>query len=180
MRPGFYIPMLLLLSCSAGGCASAYRPNEAKGAGDHMKDVLNQPFADLNLSRQQLPAILSRAAAAPFQRPDDCEGLAREIAALSFALGPALSRSAAPPASPQSSDHNAEAQAWNTARSATGGLIPFRGVIRWLSGADQQERQIQQAVLSGYVRRAYLEGIRDAEHCGAIPSATVPTAPHDP
>jgi hypothetical protein len=147
----------------AAGCATSYRDPASASSGDRMEAVANQPFADLNLSGVEIPPILVRARSDPFAMPGDCDGIDREIAGLSHFLGPALSSRK----KPAPSGNNDADFAWGAARGAVGGLIPFRGVVRWISGADRRDRHVQEAVLAGYVRRAYLEGIREGQNCTA-------------
>ena len=46
-----------------------------------------------------------------------------------------------------------------------GGAIPFRGVVRKLSGAESHDRLVQSAIIAGNVRRAYLKGLGEARGC---------------
>jgi len=53
---------------------------------------------------------------------------------------------------------------------ASGALIPFRGWVRQLSGAEKHDRLVQSAIVAGAVRRAYLKGLGEARGCA--PPAT--------
>ena len=55
--------------------------------------------------------------------------------------------------------------AGRVAQAAVGSFIPFRGLIREISGANEQERKIQAAVQAGVARRAYLKGVGEARGC---------------
>jgi hypothetical protein len=44
-------------------------------------------------------------------------------------------------------------------------LIPFRGWVRKLSGAERHDQLVQSAIASGAVRRAYLKGLGEAKGC---------------
>jgi hypothetical protein len=63
---------------------------------------------------------------------------------------------------------------------AIGGVIglPFRGVIRTLSGADYRERVLADAILSGIARRAFLKGAGRAAGCEGLPMLDVLENPH--
>ncbi len=50
-------------------------------------------------------------------------------------------------------------------RRTTEGVIPFRGWVRKLTGAERVERRVQAAVTAGTIRRAYLKGIAQAAGC---------------
>jgi hypothetical protein len=44
------------------------------------------------------------------------------------------------------------------AKSVVGSFIPFRGVIREISGANKHAQDFQDAILAGMMRRAFLKG----------------------
>jgi hypothetical protein len=54
-------------------------------------------------------------------------------------------------------------------------IIPFRGVIREISGAAAQERRYNAAVYAGVVRRSFLKGVGLQRGC-KYPSAPQPNA----
>ena len=45
------------------------------------------------------------------------------------------------------------------AKSVVGSLIPFRGVIREVSGARKQDEALEDAIVAGMMRRAFLKGM---------------------
>ena len=51
------------------------------------------------------------------------------------------------------------------ASSIVGGFIPFRGVVRQLSGARDRERRLLELHVRGVARRAYLKGLATALGC---------------
>jgi hypothetical protein len=55
--------------------------------------------------------------------------------------------------------------ALTVASGAASDVIPFRGWIRKLSGAEQHDRYVQAAITAGAVRRAYLKGLGEAKGC---------------
>ena len=50
-------------------------------------------------------------------------------------------------------------------------LIPFRGLVREISGAAPAERRLQAAVAAGIARRGYLRGLAGATKCRIAPIA---------
>jgi len=50
-------------------------------------------------------------------------------------------------------------------RSTTEGLVPFRGWVRKLSGAERYSKQVQAAIAAGAARRAFLKGLMAAKAC---------------
>lgn len=109
--------------------------------------------------RKATPPVLANAAVAPYAAatPTNCAALVAEIAALNEALGPDLD------VAPEKRPGFAE----DTAIAALGSLfkLPFRGVIRKVSGAERLDRETALAVLSGMVRRGYLKGLASADGC---------------
>jgi hypothetical protein len=49
--------------------------------------------------------------------------------------------------------------------SAAQDLIPMRGWVRKLSGAEKHDKLVQSAMASGAIRRAYLKGLGEARGC---------------
>jgi len=156
------LPLLGLVGCATqrfnGGRPATTRENVGQ--------ILNQPFADLNVSQSNIPPLLLRAELAPYALPNEpgCPGLSREISSLTALLGPDLA--------PSSKNDNTKSgaqisggDAWSAARNAVNGLIPFHSVVRWISGADRYDKEVERAILAGFVRRAYLEGSRDQQGC---------------
>jgi hypothetical protein len=60
------------------------------------------------------------------------------------------------------------------AKSVVGSLIPFGGIIREISGANENQRQWQVALYAGSVRRAFIKGV-DSSAAAAI--RPMPPAP---
>ena len=59
-------------------------------------------------------------------------------------------------------------------RNTTEGVIPFRGWVRKLTGAERYSRKVSAAIAAGAIRRAYLTGLGQAAGCEA------PAAPRKP
>ena len=64
-------------------------------------------------------------------------------------------------------------------RHTAEGLIPFRGWVRKLSGAERYSKQVLDAITAGIIRRAYLKGLGQAKGCTA-PAAPLPPSPPGP
>jgi len=153
---------------------------------DSFRDAALAPLEDLNLKQKGIPDVLVRAGRDPYDLEGlkRCEGLAEEIGRLDGALGPDLDE--APPP-----DHRTKLQKAGGAikdagvsevRSETRSVLPFRGWIRKLTGADRHEKQIAAAVRAGEVRRGYLKGVGMRMNCAppAAPSWFVPEPPKSP
>jgi hypothetical protein len=131
-----------------------------------MGNAVGQPFKDFGVTREDPPEILKRAAMAPYAllNGQECGALLDEIAAIDGVLGPDLD---AQDIYAKQSGTDAAALAADAIRGVIG--LPFRGVIRWVSGADAREKVLADAILAGMVRRAYLKGAAHAAGCLPAP-----------
>ena len=60
---------------------------------------------------------------------------------------------------PKGSRTNATRWPCGLSSGAASDVIPFRGWIRKLSGAERHDKYVQAAITAGAVRRAYLKGL---------------------
>ncbi|KQV96515.1 hypothetical protein [Pelomonas sp. Root1237] len=154
--------ILLATALVLTACASSNQDKVATAA--------TTPLSDLNVVRADIPEVLKTAAAAPYATPVDasCGGLAAGIRALDEVLGPDLD---APHTSgnPGLLDRGGDAATGALQRTAEG-VIPFRGWVRKLSGAERYAHQVSAAITAGGVRRGYLRGLSAAKACTAKPA----------
>ncbi len=159
------------LALSLAGCAS---PDTAKGAakeGVQLQKAVEAPLADLNLVQEKIPAVLAAAMRAPYALPSErtCPALANEVRGLDAALGADLDTppTAANPGLVERSS-NMVGDATNDAlRGAAESVIPFRGWVRKLDGAERHSKEVAAAIAAGSVRRAFLKGVGQALSCEA-------------
>lgn len=140
--------------------------------------AVGQPLADFNINQSEIPDSLRKAVRAPYeaQAPDSCAAMGSEIAALDSALGPDLDVDAVK----TTKRKMATRAAAGAVRRLAVSWIPYRGVVRTLTGAEAHARKTQDAALAGAVRRAYLKGLGERDGCpGAMPRrvAVDPVAP---
>lgn len=130
-------------------------------------NVASTPADDLNLSKEDIPDVLLRAVADPYDRTGlrSCLHLAQAVEELDAVLGADFDT--------YSGDQR-RVSAGHIAKSAVGSLIPFRGIVRELTGAARNQRDFEEAVMAGAVRRGYLKGV--GEEMGCPP----PARPADP
>lgn len=121
-------------------------------------DVAKTPMTDLNLSRTEIPALLVEAEKRPYsiQNLETCPQLAAAVEELNTVLGPDLDL----PRSERSRFSKGRIAQW-----AVGTFIPFRSLIREVSGANRQQRKIADAIQAGLARRGFLKGIGTARNC---------------
>jgi hypothetical protein len=178
------VPVLTLAVLLAGPALAADRGTMERK--DGLRDAVTAPLEDLNLKRVDIPDVLTRAVANPYDLAamSRCEGIAGEVGRLDAVLGPDLDE--APPPDPRSRGRKAADAAWDAGvgevRDTTRDVLPFRGWIRRLTGAAKHDRAVQAAIRAGGVRRGYLKGMGMRMNCAppAAPSWFVPAPPPKP
>lgn len=168
-----------------GGCVTAPADGSQKiqttAEADHsgVKGVAESPLRDMNVLRTKIPDVLLRAMANPYEWPGAgrCADLTVRLNALNEALGEDLD--VVQVAGEDGMMAKGKTTALTLASGAASDVIPFRGWIRKLSGAEQHDKYVQAAILSGAVRRAYLKGLGEAKGCPApaAPSHELTGAP---
>jgi hypothetical protein len=165
-------------SASTAPASAASKPAAKADSNDAANQVTQAavtPLNDLNLVRADIPAALQAALKAPYAPPAQktCPAMTADVQALDAALGADLDTPAT--ASNPSLIERGTGAAGNAAvgalRGAAENVIPFRGWVRKLSGAEKYSREVQAAIAAGTIRRAYLKGLGQAIGC------TSPAAP---
>jgi len=161
-----------LATLSLVGCASG--PDTAKGAakeGVQLQKAVEAPLADLNLVQDKIPAVLLAAVKAPYALPSqrECAALANEVRALDGELGADLDTpaTASDPGLLERGGNMIGDAANDALRGAAESVIPFRGWIRKLDGAERHSKEVAAAIAAGSVRRAFLKGVGQTLGCEA-------------
>lgn len=167
---------VLAAVAALGGCASTN--GSQPGTEARFTQAATTPLSDLNIVRAPVPAVLWAAQKGPYAVPADasCAGLAAEVQLLDAALGADLDTPVTD-ANPSLIDRGtgaAEDAAIGAVRRTTEGVIPFRGWVRKLTGAERYAKDVSAAIAAGTIRRAYLKGLGQAAACPA------PAAPRKP
>lgn len=121
-------------------------------------DVAATPVTDLNLRKDEIPPLLVAAQAQPYDLTglNRCAKLADAIGELDTILGEDIDIAR---------DERRGPSAGKLAQWVVGTFIPFRGAIRELSGANEQQRRMNVAIQAGLSRRAFLKGVGEAKGC---------------
>ena len=159
------------LALSLAGCAA---PDTAKGAakeGVQLQKAVEAPLADLNLVQEKIPAVLEAAVKAPYALPSEraCPALANEVRGLDDALGADLDTSptAANPGLVARGSTLVGDATNDALKGAAESVIPFRGWVRKLDGAERHSKAVAAAIAAGSVRRAFLKGVGQTLGCAA-------------
>lgn len=119
---------------------------------------IQTPVDDLNLRKQELSPVLQAAVDRPYSLEGlgQCSQLVAAVEELNTALGKDIDL-------PQ--DGGNRLAAGDLMNFAASSVIPFRGLIREVTGAGSRQRQVQEAVLAGFARRSFLKGVGAARNC---------------
>ena len=171
------VALPLLAACASG---AEPPPQKIQTTSDANKDGLTgaaaAPLRDMNVLRTKIPPVLLEAMADPYARPPgkkiSCDTLIMLVTPLDLALGEDVDRR--PPEDNEDlmdrGKRMAASSAFGAMASAAQDLIPMRGWVRKLSGAEKHDTLVQHAMASGAIRRAYLKGLGESRGCN--PPAT--------
>ena len=152
-------PILLALAATVAMLPAATSAQTAVDPKDATPgQVVTKPLNDFNIKKDDIPSILQAARTDPYslagmKRCSDVQG---EVARLDTALGDDVDIAESKRRGPG---------VGNIAKSLVGSLIPFGGVIRELTGANENQRQYQLALYAGTARRAFLKGYGQQRGC---------------
>lgn len=124
-------------------------------------NAVTQPLSDANLKKREIPAELIAIRNNPYALDGirTCNQVIAAVMTMEAALGTDFDRVA-----PEDRGKT-ERSAARMAGGVIGGLIPFRGVVRELSGANKADEEYRQAIFAGGVRRGFLKGYGVARRC---------------
>lgn len=155
----------LVLAIFLSGAAQAQSTTEDKSAGH----IVSQPVRDIGLSKDKIPPILEQAIASPYGlRSSRCKAVVAELVQLNLALGRDFD-------SPVVKGDKVSQIASAGGEALVGMLIPFRGLVREVTGAASAERRRVAAINAGIARRGFLRGIAKDHGCKAPPPPPVLT-----
>ncbi|MEQ5786491.1 hypothetical protein J3454_01145 [Erythrobacter sp. NFXS35] len=130
-------------------------------------EVAKTPLRDLNIDARDIPEPLQIAVRDPYEsaRMTDCNAIVADIAALDRVLGADYDIA--------EDDGNDRFSEGRIARGVVGSFMPFRGIVREVTGAASNDRLLRAAYTAGMVRRAFLKGLGMGRGC-AYPARPKP------
>lgn len=141
-------------------------PAAAQNAAKVAEGAVMTPVEDVNLKKRAIPPVLLSAAEDPYttEGTRNCRQINTAIGALDEVLGPDF----------DSGDmRKAGLTASSVAKGVVASFIPFRGVLREVSGAAGAERRFEAAIDAGIARRGYLRGVARMRGCKPVPAKAV-------
>lgn len=164
----FAVPAVALLA----GCVSNQANRDgsiqtsAQANRSGITGAVTAPLRDVNMLRTKVPTPLLEALAEPYARPaEGCPPIVTEVTALDEALGPDMDIQNPEKPRKQRMKEAAESGAYGLVAGAAEGVIPFRGWVRKLTGAERHDKLVGNAIGAGRVRRAYLKGLGESRGC---------------
>jgi hypothetical protein len=136
-----------------GSIALAQSTNEQS-----TEQIVTQPVRDVGIEKTKIPPLLVEVSENPYATAGtaSCRQLSSSIAALNHVIGPDFSTS------PTENKANI---AKVGGAAVVNSLIPFRGIVREVSGAGPAERRKNAAIDAGIARRGFLRGLQTARKC---------------
>ncbi len=127
-------------------------------SGQSAGHIVSQPARDVGLAKTKIPPLLVKVSENPYttEGTGSCAQIASSIAALTRVIGPDFSSSSA---------HNKKNMAKIGGSAVVNSLIPFRGIVRAVSGATAAEQRLNAAIDAGVARRGFLRGLQVARPC---------------
>jgi hypothetical protein len=141
-------------------------PAWAQVAHDTVKrggEIVTQPARDVGASEMRIPPVLVSASTAPYglRGLKTCRQINLAIDELSRALGRDFTTGI------EKKENKAGKLAEAGGKTVVNAFIPFRGLVREISGAAPAQRRLNAAIDAGFARRGFLRGLAYARKCRA-------------
>ncbi len=124
-------------------------------------DIGAQPARDVGMSKREIPPILQKAYDDPYSLKGlkTCKALSAEVTNLNGVLGPDYIVGNA------YKENRAGKLAEAGGKTIINSIIPFRGLVREVTGAAPADRQMNAAIDAGLARRGFLRGVHLKQGC---------------
>ncbi len=151
------VPFLLMSSAAMAQEQAAQKDDTLQKAGD----IAVQPAKDVGIAKTTIPDVLQRAVEAPYALPKSrgCKAINADVAELTEALGPDFGTGT------EENENRTGKILEAGGKTIVNTLIPFRGLVREVSGAAPAQRRLEAAISTGMARRGFLRGYGTAKGC---------------
>jgi hypothetical protein len=128
---------------------------------DNLGSAVVAPLRDINVVRSEIPDLLKKAIVDPYAPPKTgCAPLKAEIQQLDAVLGDDYDDP-----KDDNKDESLSRPILGVVASTITDVIPMRGWVRRLTGAERHDQMVREAIKAGFVRRGYLKGLMNAGSC---------------
>lgn len=156
---------LLAASAAQAQVKPPATPDEPGGRWGEVKkkatEIGSQPVRDVGMSKREIPPILETAFENPYSLKGlkTCVSLANEVKALNGVLGPDYV------VGNEYTENRKGKLAEAGGKAIINSIIPFRGIVREVSGAAPADRHMNAVVDAGLARRGFLRGVHLKQGC---------------
>lgn len=128
---------------------------------DRAGRIVTQPARDVGVVKTEIPEALVDVVEKPYDtsKVRTCKLISDELAELNAVLGPDFG------VGRKENEDKVAMVAEAGGRAIINSLIPFRGLVREVSGSAAAERRRDAAVAAGFARRGFLRGIHVNKGC---------------
>lgn len=159
MMRTFYISIAAAAALASGSAVARDGDKTITNGDPDVEDVARTPINDLNVGRDdEIPPLLIAATQDPYAQAGlrKCRSISAAVEELDEILGPDIDL-------PQSNP--SRLSSGRIAKTVVASFIPFRSLIREVSGANAQDKKVQIAIQAGLARRGFLKGLGAARGC---------------
>jgi hypothetical protein len=153
--------MLTLFLALAATAQAPEQPSKIRDTIDRGGKIVTQPANDVGAKKTVIPPVLVRAQDNPYDLTGlkTCAQIKASIGELTGVLGPDFA------VGYNKKENRAGRLAEAGGRTIVNTLVPFRGLVREISGAAPAQRRLNDAVDAGFARRGFLRGVALARGC---------------
>jgi hypothetical protein len=149
-----------LIACAFTSSVSAQAVKDTVKRGG---EIVTQPARDVGAAKTTIPPVLQVAHDNPYGLAGlaKCARLRQAITELNDVLGPDYT------VSNQKKENRAGKLAEAGGKTVVNAIIPFRGLVREITGAAPAQRRLNAAIDAGFARRGFLRGVAYSRKCRA-------------
>jgi hypothetical protein len=153
--------MLSLFATLLAAAQPAEAPDKTRATLDRGGEIVSQPVKDVGIAKTTIPVVLEKAQDNPYDLTGlkSCARIKAATAELTSVLGPDFV------VGNNRKENKAGRLAEAGGKTIVNTLIPFRGLVREISGAAPAQRRLNAAIDAGYARRGFLRGVALARRC---------------
>ncbi|MEM7779103.1 MAG: hypothetical protein AAF697_01785 [Pseudomonadota bacterium] len=139
--------------------ASAHAQVRMPGDEPDVEDIARTPLDVLNIDPEDIPQVLVEATLNPYATEglDSCNAIVVQVARIDTVLGYDFDIAI--------DEEGRRISRGRVAQSVVGSFIPFRGIVREVSGARKRQSEVNEAITAGMVRRGFLKGLGMERGC---------------
>lgn len=137
------------------------QPNRVEEVGRGAGRIASQPARDVGVAKTNIPPALQTAAEAPYSLTGikTCRDISKAFAQLTDLIGPDFKAGDKP------KENRAGKLAEAGGKTIVNSIIPFRGLVREVTGAAPAQRRLDRAIDAGIARRGFLRGVHQTRKC---------------